>query len=193
MDKLLIIMGILLVAVSAEFVDKFDSLDKEKWEIVSGEWRVKDGVLKGSSGGGDGLIFVKDKVYKNFILECKIKVENREGSIAFGAQDKKNLYIMVFNPKIGKDAQGSVLLIRRVKGKETYFAGAEQYVKSNEWIKIKLVVENKKIDIYANDRFVLSVDDENIAEGKAGFRIFGDFLSGCDAYFDDFSIKSLEN
>lgn len=190
MSKILAVLVLLLVSASDEVVKNFNSLNADKWEVISGEWKEQDNVLKGSSGSGDGFIFIKDKTYKNFTLECNIKVENREGSIAFRVVDKNNMYILVFNPKVSKDAQGSVLLIRRIKGKETYFAGAELYVKSNCWIKLKLIVEGKTIRVYANDKFILSVDDENLSEGKVGLRVFGDFLSGCDAYFYDFSVKA---
>ena len=181
----------LLLCISILLGETLDILNLNKWEKISGDWVVLNDTLKGSTSSGDGLIFLKDKVFKDFILECKISVESREGSIAFRILDKNNMYILVFNPKVNKDAQGSLLLIRRIKGKETYFAGLEQYVPLRTWIKIKLVVEGKKINVYSNDNFVLSVEDENFSEGKVGMRVFGDILSPCTAYYKDFSIDVI--
>ncbi|MFH1824593.1 MAG: family 16 glycoside hydrolase [Candidatus Firestonebacteria bacterium] len=190
--KLLLLCVSLLLGETFEFVENFNALDFDKWEKISGDWVAINDTLKGSVSGGDGLLFLKDKVFKDFILECKINVENREGSIAFRTLDKNNSYILVFSPKINKDIQGSLLLIKRIKGRETYFAGAEQYVPLKTWIKIKIITEGKKIDIYSNDNFVLSVEDENLSEGKVGLRIFGDFLSPSIAYYKDFSIKVVK-
>lgn len=192
MKEILInIMFLLICGAGLEVTEDFNSGDLNKWEIISGNWLIQNNTLRGTSSSGDGVIFLKSKIYENFILECKIKVENREGSLAFRALDKDNLYILVFNPKVSPDSQGSILLIRKVKGKETYFAGAEQYVVPNCWVNIKLIVEGEKINVYVNNRFVLSVDDENFKRGKVGMRIFGDIFTSCNTYYDDFSVKPL--
>jgi hypothetical protein len=125
-------------------------------------------------------------------MECRVRVENREGSLVFRAFDKNNLYLLVLNPKVNEEAQGSILLIRRIKGKETYFAGSEQYFRTKESVKLKVVCEGNKIDIYLNDKFTLSVEDDNLSSGYAGLRVFGDFFNSCSAYFKEFSIKELK-
>ncbi|OGF48701.1 MAG: hypothetical protein A2231_09555 [Candidatus Firestonebacteria bacterium RIFOXYA2_FULL_40_8] len=151
-----------------------------------------NGEVQGASGGGDGIILYKGRAFTNFVMECKVRVENREGSLAFRVIDKNNLYILVLNPKTSDEAQGSILLIRRIKGKETYFAGCEQYFRVKEQVKMKVICEGKKIDIYINDKFSLSVEDGNISSGFVGFRLFGDFFNGSNAYFKEFSVKELE-
>ena len=189
MNTIITLLCLTLLAAPV-YYDDFKTFNQTKWQKVSGDWAQEGETLKGSSGGGDGLLFFGTKNFKNFTVECKIKVAHREGSLVFRALDKDNLYILVFNPKTAADAQGSILLIRRVKGKETYFGGAEVYVPLNEWTKIKVISEGKKIDVYMDGRFILSVDDDNLPfEGKVGLRVFGDFFSGCDANFDDFSVK----
>lgn len=187
-------IAILLLAAFFFPADHSDDFSKGflSWEIVSGDWKAENGMIKGSSGGGEGLLLLKDKLFANFTLECRIKVENREGSLAFRVKDKDNLYLLVFNPKISDESQGSVLLIRRLNGKETYFAGSEQYVWRNEWVKLKISAVKEKLEVYVNGKMTVSVDDKNLKEGRAGLRVFGDFFNGCDAYFDDFSIKAVK-
>jgi hypothetical protein len=172
-----------------DITDNFDLLDKTVWQEVSGRWTVEEGRLKGESGYGDGLIFIKDRIYSDFVMEADISVYNREGSFAFRALDTNNMYLLVFNPKTNKESQGSILLIRRVNGKESYFAGAEQYVYIKEKINLKVETEGANIEIYVNGKLRISVEDTNFTSGKAGFRVYGDFLNSCKAYFDNFSIK----
>ncbi|MCX5776720.1 MAG: DUF1080 domain-containing protein [Candidatus Firestonebacteria bacterium] len=174
-----------------EYRDNFSSQELKNWEKISGNWEVKGNTLQGTSGGGDGLLFYKGVIFKNFTMECSVKVENREGSLFFRAVDRENFYLLVFNPKVA-NVQGSVLLLRRLKGRETYFAGCEQQVKTKEWVKLKVVCEGKRIDIYLNDKFTISAEDENLESGYAGLRVFGDIFNGCNAYFKDFLIKSQE-
>ena len=192
--KVFLCIASVLAASSAfmGFYEDFSTLDRSKWSVISGDWSVKNGMLKGSTGGGDGLLFYTERAYRDFILECRINVENREGSLVFRAKDKNNLYILVFNPKFSKDSQGSFLVIRRIGGKDTYFAGLELYKKNNEWIKAKIEARGKIIKIYADDNLVISVEDDNFSAGLVGLRIFGDILNGCDAYFDDFKVTPLE-
>ncbi|OGF47532.1 MAG: hypothetical protein A2452_02435 [Candidatus Firestonebacteria bacterium RIFOXYC2_FULL_39_67] len=188
-------LAIVLFIVLSPVTDNKDSLltkDLNNWNIISGNWSIVDNEIHGISGGGDGLIFFKKSIFKNFVMECKINVVNREGSLVFRAADKNNLYILVFNPKVNEESQGSILLIRRLKGKETYFAGSEQYFRIKESVKLKIICEGKKIDIYVNDKFTLSVEDNNLAFGFTGLRVFGDFFNSCSAYFKEFSVKELE-
>jgi len=188
------LMVALLIGLSpaVEFKEDFSGKQLLSWETLSGSWKTQGGELLGSSSGGDGLIFFKGGVLKNFSLECKIKVENREGSLVFRALDRNNLYLLVLNPKIGEEAQGSVLLLRRVNGKETYFAGCEQYFPKNEQVKLKVVCEGSKIDVYVNDKFTLSAEDKTFTSGFTGFRVFGDIFNGARASFQEFSVRELE-
>ena len=184
-----------LFIAAAPGLDKKEDLrikDLSNWEVLSGNWKVVDGGINGNSGGGDGLILFKGPFLKNFTLECKISVENREGSLAFRVSDKNNMYLLVLSPKTDEESQGSILLIRRVKGKETYFAGAEQYFKIKEFVKIKIVCDGNKIDAYVNDKFAVSVEDANLPSGLAGLRVYGDFFNGAAASFKDFSVKETE-
>ncbi|GEM_PF-2715964 len=162
------------------------------WEVVSGNWTQNDGFLQGNSSGGDGLLFYKKRTFANFVLECKVKVVNREGSLVFRAADKQNLYILVFNPKVNPEDQGSVLLIRRVRGRETYFAGSEQYIGSNEWLTLKVSCEDRRIEVYVNNKLTVSVEDASHGSGFVGLRVFGDIFNGCNAQFKDFSIRTSE-
>jgi len=184
---------IVFSASALEFSESFtvggsDAVLKN-WQIECGNWKLTEEGLNGTSGGGDGLIFYKNQQFRNFVMECNVRVENREGSLVFRASDKQNLYLLVFNPKTDKDSQGSVLVVRRVNGKETYFAGTELKIPRKEWIKLKVVCEDSNIQIYVNDKFTLSVDDENLKTGAVGLRVYGDFLNGCNASFKDFSVK----
>ena len=119
-------------------------------------------------------------------------MESREGSLVFRAVDRQNLYILVFNPKVNPEDQGSILLIRRVKGRETYFAGSEQYIRLKEWVTLKVACEGKKIEIYVNGNLTVSVEDPNFESGFVGLRVFGDFFYGCNAGFKDFLVKAAE-
>ncbi|MFH1074326.1 MAG: family 16 glycoside hydrolase [Candidatus Firestonebacteria bacterium] len=175
-----------------EYKDNFTSKDLCNWEVLSGNWNTVAGELHGTSGGGDGLIFYKGSTFKNFELECKMRVENREGSLVFRASDKNNLYILVLSPKVNEESQGSLMLIRRIKGKETYFAGSEQYFRVKEPVKLKVICEGKKIDVYVNENLRLSVEDDNLSAGYTGLRVFGDFFNSAGAYFKEFSVKETE-
>lgn len=187
---------VLAAAPAAEYLESLASGKGQdglsNWEVVSGDWKLSGDGLSGNSGSGDGLLFFKKRTFTNFVMECKVRVENREGSLVFRAADKQNLYILVFNPKFNPGDQGSILLIRRVKGKETYFAGSEQYIKAKEWLTLKVVCEDKRIDVYVNGKLTVSVEDPNHETGFVGLRVFGDFFNGCNAQFKDFSVKALE-
>jgi len=179
------------MAAAGEFRESFTELDSAKWSRISGgTWEIKNGELEGKSSGGDGLLFYEGGTFTDFTLECSLKVVSREGSLVFRAKDKENLYLLVFSPKEKKDSQGSLLLLRREKGKETYFAGVEVQSKPGDLIKIKISVRGRVIDVYAANKLCLSVEDATFSKGKVGLRVYGDFFNSAEAYFDDFGIKS---
>ena len=161
----------------------------EEWEVISGDWKIKDGVITGQfaqpapgSDNGVGIVYGEED-WTDYTLEVKIRSDaggtNAPGPIA-RFKDISNYYFfecynnqMIFRPHTdGTD---------RVWAQIAAVAG---FPGIGVWHDLKVEIEGEHVKVWINDAEVLDFDTQYPVEsGKTGLTTWG--LAAEITSFDD--------
>ena len=166
-----------------------DAKQLKEWEIISGDWEIKGGIITGEfakpapgSDNGVGIVY-GDEEWTDYTLEVKIRSDaggtNAPGPIA-RFTDISNYYFfecynnsMIFRPHTdGTD---------RVWVEQAAVPG---FPGLKEWHDLKIEIEGNHVKVWVNDNEVLDFDSKfPVEKGKIGLTTWG--LAGEITSFDD--------
>jgi hypothetical protein len=170
------------------FYDNFDDENYHKrWTVVSGNWRVEKGELRGEGTGERALIYTGNTSWNNYEVEVKVKAfGSNTGWVLLRWQDKNNYYEIVLR---------SNKLEVWVKNSGTYHLIANPPTSSVldlfDWHTLRVRIEGfpPTITIWVDEREEWSgMDNTNysLPNGGIGLEVFDN-----PVHFDEVSVKSI--
>lgn len=172
---------------SRAFIDDFDDGNLDGWKVQSGHWKVKDGELqyKGGTGICGASLYYEDGVeWTDYEFEVDIKLTTRNdwpGGIRVRLNpDTGGSYFTWVYP-----SQAAIMVYianawdcnnnRGIAQRDAW-----EPPELDEWGKLKMVVEGRKIQSWWNGEEILSIEDKVWEKGTISFTTFTE-----DVYFDN--------
>lgn len=173
--------------LSRAFIDDFDDGNLDGWKVQSGHWKVKDGELqyKGGTGICGASLYYEDGVeWTDYEFEVDIKLATRNdwpGGIRVRLNpDTGGSYFTWVYP-----GQAAIMVYianawdcnnnRGIAQRDAW-----EPPELDEWGKLKMVVEGRKIQSWWNGEEILSIEDKVWEKGTISFTTFTE-----DVYFDN--------
>jgi Protein kinase domain/3-keto-disaccharide hydrolase len=162
-------------------------LSLESWTTIGGDWSWPEkGILYGQTNAMDGL-HLYDKDYGDFTFSAQVQAVDREASLAFRMQDDHNGYLVILVPQGARGGNPGLYLYKRVDGREgTGGSYGDNLPTIGEWALVSVQAAGSKIMVSLNGKPVIELTDTEspvFRSGKLGFRIYGDRIDPCHAYF----------
>ena len=171
---LLIIVGLVVVPSSAQAL-RFDFDNKkelDEWEILSGQWEVVDGALKGGTDGGEGLIVMGDDKWGDYTVEMKIK--SPKEPIIFGVVARLTAPDQLYAISMVGDGGRRDICLNRRAGGWNRVTQANTDVKEDTWYVERVICEGKRFQAFVDDKMTFDFDDPTHKRGKVGVRVWAD-------------------
>lgn len=194
--------------VAGEAVTLFDGTSMDGWhkpmgvpeEYRGGKWEIVDGTLLGDQDPpGKGGFLATDKIYKDFVIEFDVKLDEPADSGIFlrMGEDGKNHQVTLDNDKVKKF--GWVYLSW---GKGTVHEAPEglDHFKQGEWnsVKIRIEGEPSRIQVWLNGAHITDFQHteettRNVPkEGRIGLQIHaGDWEEGAKVRYRSIRLTEL--
>jgi hypothetical protein len=137
---------------------------------------------------GNGLLWMKDFIFSNGVIECDIRGKNEQGrsfvGIVFHLENEINydaIYFRPFNFEKPQRKNHSVQYISHPKYTwnflrqnfpKKYENVLNTYVKPNDWFHVKLKINHPDVEVFVNDAKIATLKVEQISsvkKGKIGF------------------------
>ena len=154
------------IAVAREpFIDdEFESIDPQKWMVVSGKWEAKDGRLTESLVTSFATIVSTRNHPRNFLAKARYRKlqDGRYRSVGFSydyANDGRDSQD-VYTARSDARPTGSVQAFHRVAGRQTYpQAGIrDTEITVGEWIDLEFEVRERSLTIRMNGELKLEYE-----------------------------------
>jgi len=172
--------------VSLPFEDNFDAGLRPEWFTWSGDWRIANGRLTTLTRRRLSCVAVGDPTWKDYAIETYFRggVTNAYLGIIMRAQDVNNLVMF----KLG--LHGSSLRVKQAGQERELLGGAGTYwhTPSNTSGYLRLEVRGDFYEVYYDDKFWLSINDDTFSSGLVGLCAYCD--NNCAA-FDNFKVVEL--
>ncbi|WP_281950529.1 family 16 glycoside hydrolase [Nitrosophilus kaiyonis] len=152
------------------------------WEVIDGKY-LKMKYPRGSYKNQFNIFFTKDLYFKNGEVEVKIKTDQnfKNGGIIWRFRDKKNFYMALL-----KRDFLNIFVIKNSKSKNIF---TKKIDIKNYWNNIKVRYLNNKIEIFLNNKKLISISDETLLiPGGVGLVTEAD----AKTIFDDIQIINFD-
>lgn len=211
----LLVMGLVALpaggAAPADTVVLFDGTSMDGWhkpmgvpeDYRGGKWEIVDGVLIGDQDPpGMGGFLATDKIYRDYIIEFDIKLDEPADSGVFlrMGEDGRNHQLTLDNDVKETKKFGNVYLSW---GKETVHEAPEgvKHFRQGEWnsVKIQIQGEPARIQFWLNGVHVTDFQhtaettEDVPKEGRIGLQIHAgkDWIVGSRVYFRNIRLTEL--
>lgn len=122
-----------------------------KWDVIRGDWRVKENILLQSQKGIDAFAILKDREFEDCTIELKAKkISGTEGfRIVFGGTDPNNYFMA----DMGSHTNESVIFREmNNEGSISLFDYRNSTsIKANQWYKVRIEIKGDHWKCFLND------------------------------------------
>jgi hypothetical protein len=189
--KSVLIFGFLLFFVFSSTMSyailwDFNNDAQEKdWKAIFGTCEIdKDKTYKISDPAGEALAIAGESFWTDYTITCKARLTQPAGfnniAIAFRAtEDGTSEYMLMF-----EGGRQQAEWWKKVSGAYTEIKVSPLEIDLKNWFTVKVVVKGKTFEGYYNDKFINSIEDSALKEGKVGARVYG-----CTSHIDDFDVN----
>lgn len=144
--------------------DEFDSLDPEKWEIKSGQWKCEDGRLVQSQVTTFATLVSRQKHPRNFVVKLRYRKLQpgtyRSVGVSFDYQNGGRDSQDVYTARSDARPHGSVQAFHRKAGRQVYppagIRSAE--IEVGQWMDLEFQVRDSRLVIRLNGEVKLEYD-----------------------------------
>jgi len=166
--------GILLEPAQALLFDFNNKKELDEWEVLSGEWEVKDGVLKGGTDSGEGIILTGDATWGDYTVEMKIKSVGQGQFIAYGFALRLNApnQLYTFSMDNGEGKEKAIGWVNAGGWKS--LGQKEMKVKKDTWYIQRATFDGKHFQGWVDGEKVLEYDEGTYNQGQVGVRVYSD-------------------
>lgn len=178
-----------------DFKDTFDGRHSSKWKCYGGQWVVKD--KKYFSNSCDGYSISMNTRFPSFTYQADIALHGKgSAGIIFSVtepcegRDSLNGYYTAFNKEKGELSLYKVYRIcdpgrvipkgNRLDNHREEVVRVKVNKADSEVFRIKVVKEDRHIDVFLNRQHVISIVDGSFSNGYIGLK-----SDSCDASFDN--------
>ena len=139
----------------------------------------------------------------DFVFTYEVDVQKREGSVYFRMDSRSGIvyglptlgmngYGLIFCPFANQGANPGLYLVKRVNGLEKTLAStARGFPRQSGRTQLTLSVKGNLIQVYENNRLVLSVTDGSFQGGRLLWRVYGDPHNLAEAIFRQISLTTV--
>ncbi|MDW7695900.1 hypothetical protein R9C00_25510 [Flammeovirgaceae bacterium SG7u.111] len=194
-----LLLSLFLFNISLAQKAEWAKFDESAWEVQAKKYEFKEHKGKPALYLENGAASLKGASLKNGVIEYDILfAESRKFlGVRFRQQDTNNFedFYIRAHQSGNPDAMQYTPVFNGISGWQLYYGEGHSTAYSynfNEWIHVKLLVADDKMDVFINDMAqpVLHVNDLK-REAEAGG--IGFSTGGGSAYFANLSYQSMEN
>lgn len=124
----------------------------DNWNVIRGDWQVKENVLYQNQKGIDAFAILKDKIYEDCTIELKAKkISGTEGfRVVFGGSDLNNYFMA----DMGSHTNESVIFreINNEGSISLFDYRNTTSIKANQWYTIRIEIKGDHWKCYLNDK-----------------------------------------
>jgi len=180
----------MLFSGSDLFNDNFSSGNMDKWNVIQGDWEVKDGAARGSGGGHFAI--TGDSSWQDYALQVTTKIEGSENPnitwlksyVFFRVQDSTNFY------RFGIHGDGNIIDLYKCENNNWISLGTYPFTpEKNRWYILKVEVKGKNIKGYIDGKLAIKAKDEAFTSGGIGIGVLEDAMV---TYYKDVIVKKLD-
>ena len=162
-----------------------------KWTVLSGSFRVEQGMYRSRSIGSEKPLsraVTGDKTWRNYRVEARLRLEQwaPPAGADFGLiaryQDPGNYYIFLYK----RDTR-EIVIERKLKGELLVLAEAPVELKAGEWHVFSATLHGEDLAVAIDGRQYVRISDRNFSEGGAGLLMFW-----ADVSCAEFKVRPLE-
>jgi hypothetical protein len=167
-----ICQAILLSSAHALRFDFDDKGEMDEWEVISGQWRVEDGALKGGTDSGLGIIVVGDPEWADYTVEMKVK--SVDEPVIFGLVTRlvaPNQYYVVSIVRMDGGARQD---IRGYQDGNNQLVQADMPVQEDTWYIETVTCEGNHLQAWADGKEMLEFNHDAYDQGQVGVRVWSD-------------------
>ena len=161
--------------------------DYGDWKVANGNWQIKDGVYQLSKGGQAEHSLIGEEDWDDYTIQAKIRLdEGNWAGIVFRAKSEMEYYVYYLNvpsniSELWRHKAGGWASRDNIS-QPPAIGGVK--IANDEWLDVKVVVEDNKFTLYINDEKQIEDTDNVYDKGKVG--VWG-WETG--ASFDDFTVS----
>jgi hypothetical protein len=149
-----------------------DEGELDEWEVISGQWRVEDGALKGGTDSGEGIIVVGEPAWADYTAEMKIK--SVEEPVIFGLITRLIAHNQYYVVSIVRMDGGARQDIRGYESGRNQLVQADMPVEEDTWYVEVVKCEGDHFQAWADGKKMLEFNHGAYERGKAGVRVWAD-------------------
>jgi len=176
-----------------ELSPDFEEEGLSRWIPYAGGWMIENGALKATAHSAPGG--------KAVALMSKFSDLEYEADVTVGEGGEAGLIFRVTKPSQGADAYNGyyvglqpekrVVVLGKADGSWHELATALAAIEFGKSYRLRVVAKGPKIDVYLNDKQVLSEEDLSFAEGSVGVRDYFPNGDQRNATFSGIKAKAL--
>lgn len=195
----LLVMALALCAAGAGaekgFKPLFDGKTLAGWDGDPQLWKVKDGVIVGSSEGvklkGNTFLISKQK-YRNFILKLDVKLRNHNSGVQFRSEALPNWVVAGYQADMAEgNYWGSIYDERGKRGMlADGWAKAKTVLRPEDWNEYEIQCDGDHIQVKLNGVVTADIHDSARPEGIIALQLHQG--PAMEAYFRNIRIKVLK-
>ncbi|MEW5800494.1 MAG: prepilin-type N-terminal cleavage/methylation domain-containing protein [bacterium] len=193
-------ISLTITEASHEPLFRDDFLSTDNWDVVSGNWHINSGYLRGIGQGGNAIIAVKSSVWNASWVDYVVILKVWENTHGSGYDDVDGGLLTRYqasnqNYKVEMDADSAGLHLDRWNGGEYVLSSAPFSYTTNEWYYQKVKVEGNVISVKAwkatdpePASWAISCTDNTFTYGRVGLRVYS-----ADAKFDSIEVWAIND
>ena len=197
MKKVLLFAAFAAAAFAADgFVPLFNGKNLDGWDGDPRLWKVKDGMIVGSTEGNPlehNEFLISKKEYSNFILRADMKLRNHNSGIQFRSKALPEWVVTGYQADAAEDNYWGCLY--EEKGKRGIMVNSfkdigSKVVKLKDWNTYEILCDGDHIQIKLNGTVTADIHDSLSLSGVIAFQVHKG--PPMEAYFRNIEIKVLK-
>lgn len=168
--------------------DDFEDGNLDGWEQVKkgfGKWKVLDGACNGEfigEGQGRSFLVMGKPNWKDYTVECKMKVINLSGGDGSGIiirfKDQDNYYFFELSIAWTRISGGFANQAKENRARR---------VPMDKWLNLKITAIGNQFKFIIDGEELFTFDDPAMPTGRIGF-----YVNSSSTLFDDFSVSGAD-